>query len=165
MQLIERKNVNKRSELKDERRKKQALKSKIQQTIVICTAIAIALIIVIISFIIAIYSDEQVVYNTFFKDIYTFLSSFDLGLVTGFAIFISLILVVFYLFVIIAVANYREYQREVAGWWEIIICIGGTVGLSLFFDLVLYIPLALTIVGCILITIFLWIIQSPSEVE
>ena len=66
---------------------------------------------------------------------------------------------------VIAVANYREYQREVAGWWEIIICIGGTAALSLLFDFVLYIPLALTLVGCVLITLLLWIIQSPSEVE
>ncbi|NHI94426.1 MAG: hypothetical protein EAX96_18190 [Candidatus Lokiarchaeota archaeon] len=157
--------MSKRSELKDQRRKRQETKSHIQQTIVICTAIAIALIIIIISFLISIYFREGLTYDIFFRNIYEFLSSFDIGLITGFSLFISFMLIIFYFFVIIAIANYREYQREVAGWWEIIITASGTVALSSLFDLVLFIPLALTLVGCIVVTFLLYIIQTPSEVE
>jgi len=153
--------MSKRYESKEIRKKKAVLKSHILRSTIICGAIAVILIILVISFLIGIYSDELAI----FGELYSYLASLSVGMINGFSVLISVILIAFNFFTIIAVANYREYQREVASWWEVIAVLGITVLLSVFFDIITFIPLILTSIGCILIVVFLYIIQSPPEIE
>ncbi|MHA1798897.1 MAG: hypothetical protein ACTSVY_10675 [Candidatus Helarchaeota archaeon] len=153
--------MSKRASIKESRRKKQELKLHLQRTIVICASLAIGLMLLIIAFLISIYSNELNVLKTFFDE----LSNIKVSILSGSAVLISLLLIGFYFFAIVALANYREFQREVASWWEIIITIGISVTVSAFFDLQQFIPLALTTVGCILVTVLLYILQNPSDFE
>lgn len=153
--------MSKRYEAKELRKKKAVLKTHVMRSTIICGAISAVLIILSISFLIGIYSDEL----SIFGDMYGFLAQYSIGEITGSALMISAILILFNFFTIIAVANYREYQREVASWWEVIGVLGITVLLSVFYDIQSFIPLILTTIGCILVVGFLYIIQSPAEIE
>ena len=155
--------MSKRYETKELRKKKAVMKQHILRSTIICGALAVVLIIVSVSFLIGIYSEELAI----FGDLYSYLStaSYSVGEINASALLISAILVSFNFFTIIAVANYREYQREVASWWEVIAVLGITVLLSAFFDLQKFIPLILTTIGCLLVIVFLYIIQSPAEIE
>ena len=153
--------MSKRSETKEIRKKKAVMKQHILRSTIICGAIAVVLIIMVVSFLIGINSDELAIFGVF----YGYLASYSVGEINGSMILISAILVAFNFFTIIAVANFREYQREVASWIEVIAVLGITILLSVFFDYQKFIPLILTTIGCILVTVFLYIIQSPADVE
>ncbi|MHA1145886.1 MAG: hypothetical protein ACTSRW_14185 [Candidatus Helarchaeota archaeon] len=172
--------MSRRVEEKRERQSRQIDRSKMMQTIIFSTIICAMLVILIVSFLVpkliltvsqlpnVSIAFSEVIFFIHSPITYFMLFLGGIGLTSAlnaFHIFISIILILFFIFLYVAVGNIREYQRAVAGWFELIATFIVVIILSLlFFDLV---PdkffnvtvFVLTLAGCFIFSIYLYFTQ------
>ena len=158
-----------RADLKKERQERSQERRKMMRSFLLSSFICGCIIFSVILFLIPkmILTLEDVL-NTFFEEPerslfmnspFAYLMAFlqDIGItgyVTIFHFFVSMLLILFFIFFYVALGNIREYQRAVSGWFELIVnWVITIVFAALFFELSNLTVLVLTVTGCLLFSV------------
>lgn len=168
-----------RADQKKERAERAKERGKMIETIILSTIICSIIVIVVIGFLISklIFDltetlgaaisdfDRDLLLNSPFTYLLLLLQDVGLkGYLTLFHVLISGLLILFFVFLYVTLGNIREYQRAVAGWFELIVVFVVTLVFAIFFmetssEFLNLTVVVLTCTGCFAFSVYLYYTQ------